>query len=342
MVYMPELLMPKKIIYGKNSLNKIQTERREHALIISDGDFLESRGFIHTADSRLKKRSARVSLITNSDAQELYRQTAELHFADEIDSITAIGGAAVIDCGMLLSKESGAEFIAVPSSSACGMTDFETGRYYSYRYSPDCVILDPLLMHCTGSGSTAYDGLCCLAYAMDSLSENSNPIIHSIAYDAAKGILRNLSPAFRGNMYSLERLMYSMYLAVAAHRNTSQTESSLFTKTAEFFSQFGYSKHAVLAVCLPAVAEYEKELLEKELFWLAVDSDIAHSDEDISFVTVKMLDELRSIQASLGIPKSISGFGLNNDEYSREKEKSEIPSDLLDLCYNGSFKFLKI
>lgn len=342
MVYMPELLMPKKIIYGKNSLNKIQTERREHALIISDGDFLESRGFIHTAESRLKKQSSKVSLITNGNVHELYRNAAELHFADEIDSITAIGSACVIDCGMLLSKESGAEFIAVPSSSACGMTDFETGRYYRYRYSPDCVILDPQLMHCVGSGSTAYDGLCCLAYAVDSLSENGNSIIHSLAYDSAKGILRNLSPAFRGNMYSLERLMYSMYLAVAAHRNTAQTETSLFTKTAEFFSQFGYSKHAVLAVCLPAVAEYEKDLLEKELFWLAVDSDIAHSDEDITFVTAKMLDELRSIQASLGIPRSISGFGLSAEDFTQHKNESEIPSDLLDLCYSGSFKFVKL
>lgn len=334
--------MPKKIIYGKNSLDKINTERREHTVIISDGGFLESRGFIHTAGSRLKKQSSKVSLIMNGNVHELYRQTAELHFADEIDSITAIGSAAVIDCGMLLSKESGAEFIAVPSGSACGMTDFETGKYYSYLHSPDCVILDPQLMHCTGSSSTAYDGLCCLAYAMDSLSENSNPIIHSLAYDAAKGILRNLSPAFRGNMYSLERLMYSMYLAVAAHRNTAQAETSLFTRTAEFFSQFGYSKHAVLAVCLPVIAEYEKDMLGKELFWLAVDSDVAHSDEEVSFVTAKMLDELRSIQASLGIPRSISGFGLSAGEYSRRRDDSEIPSDLLDLCYNGSFKFAKI
>lgn len=339
---MPELLMPKRIVYGKNSLNKIRTERHEHTVIISDGGFLESRGFIHKIDDKARKTSAKVSRIIDGNPQELYRQTAELHFADEIDSIIAVGGAGVIDCGMLLSGESGAEFIAVPAGAACGMTDFETGRYYEYRNSPDCVILDPQLMHCVSSGSVAYDGMCCLAYAMDSLSENSNPIIHSLAYDSAKGILRNIVPAFRGNMYSLERLMYSMYLGVAAHRNTAQTEKSLFTKTAEFFEQFGYSKSAVLAVCLPAIAEYEKEMLEKELFWLAVDSDVARSDDGKDFVTAKMLDELRSIQATLSIPRSISGFGLNIEDFNSKKYKSDVPADLLDLCFNGSFKFVKL
>ena len=339
---MPELLMPKRIIYGKNSLNKIKTERHEHTVIISDGGFLESRGFVHAVDSKLRKTSAQVSLIINGNVQELYRQAAELHFTNEIDSIVAIGGASVIDCGMLLSKESGAEFIAIPISSACGITDFENGKYYYYRNSPDCVILDPQLMHCVGSGAIAYDGMCCLAYAVDSLSENTNPIIHSLAYNGAKDILRNIVPAFRGNMYSLERLMYSMYLSVAAHRNTAQAEGSLFSKTAEFFEQFGYSKSSVLAVCLPAIVEYEKEILDKELFWLAIDSNIARSDDGKDFVTAKMIDELRSIQAAIGIPRSISGFGLNSSAFITEKEKSTVPSDLLDLCYNGSFKFVKM
>ena len=339
---MPELLMPKRIVYGKNSLNKIKTERHEHTVIISDGGFLESRGFIHAVDSKLKKFSAQVSLITDGNAQELYRQAAELHFINEIDSIVAIGGASVIDCGMLLSKESGAEFIAIPINSACGITDFENGKYYDYRNSPDCVILDPQLMNCVGSGAIAYDGMCCLAYAFDALSENSNPIIHSLAYDGAKGIIRNILPAFRGNMYSLERLMYSMYLSVAAHRNTVQSAGSLFSRTAEFFEQFGYSKASVLAVCLPAIAEYEKEMLSNELFWLAVDSDVARSDDGADFVTAKMLDELRSIQAALGIPRSISGFGLNLSTFNVEKEKSTVPSDLLDLCCKGSFKFVKM
>lgn len=334
--------MPKRIVYGKNSLDKIKTERHEHTVIITDGGFLESRGFIHTIESRVKKTSSQVHLLINSNPQELYHQTAELYFTDEIDSIVAIGGASVIDCGMLLSKESESEFIAVPAGSACGITDFENGRYYNYRNSPDCVILDPELMNCVGSGSIAYDGMCCLAYAMDSLSENSNSIIHTLAYDGAKGIIRNIIPAFRGNMYSLERLMYSMYLAVAAHRNTKHAESSLFTKTAEFFSDFGYSKTAVLAVCLPSIAEYEKEMLEKELFWLAVDNDIARTDDGKDFVTAKMLDELRSIQASLSIPRSISGFSLNTDDFNKEKLKSSVPTDLLDLCFNGSFKFVKM
>lgn len=339
---MPQLLMPNEIIYGKNSLDKIRPSRREHTIIISDGGFLESRGFIHTAENRIKRVCARVSTIINGNVHELYRTAAENYFADEADCITAIGGASVIDCGMLLASESGAEFIAVPVSSACAMTDFENGKYFSYRHSPDCVVLDPNLMHCVSSGTVAYDGLACFAYAADALCESENQIIRSIASDAASGILRNIVPAFRGDMESLEKLMYAMYLAVAAHRNTRHADASLLTGLSEFFGGFGYPKTSVCAVCIPSVTEFASDVLGDELQRLSAVLGISHSDDSRDIAAAKMLDEIRRIQASLSVPRSISGFGLSSEDYNAGKSQSGVPSDLLDLCYYGSFKFVKL
>lgn len=339
---MPQLLMPGRIIYGINSLEKIRPSRLEHTIIISDGGFLESRGFIHTAESRIKRVSSHVSTVINPNPDELYRQAAEIYFTDEFDCVAAIGSAAVIDCGMLLSRESSAEFIAVPISSACAMTDFESGRYFDYLRSPDCVILDPMLMHCVSSGTAAYDGLACFAYAMDALCENGNSVVQSVAFDAAAGIIRNITPAFRGNMDALGNLMYSMYLAAAAHRNSSGAGTSLLTGVSEFFAGFGYPKLSVCAVCIPSVIDYSSDMLEDILYKLSAELNISRPDDSKSAAAAKMLDEIRKIQASLSVPRSISGFNLSSEDFRRKKSDSTMPSDLLDLCYYGSFKFVRM
>lgn len=339
---MPELLMPSKIVYGKSSVNKIMPESRGHIIIISDGGFLENHGFIGGIEQRVKRRAGKISTVINPNPDELYRLACEVHFCDEADCVIAVGGASVIDCGMLFANESGAEFIAVPTSSACAMSDFETGDYFSYRHSPDCLILDPQLMNLAGSGTVGYDGLSCLAYALDALCDNGNPIVEAIAIEGAIGIMENLVPAFRGNIDSLEKLFYSMYLAVAAHRNTKSCESSLLTRTAEFFSRFGYPKPSVCAVCIASIAEFQSDVTEEILGRIARELRLSRPDESRAACCARTIDELRKIQAALGIPRSISGFSLSPEDFYAEKNDSNVPSDLLDLCYYGSFKFVKL
>lgn len=334
--------MPGRIIYGKNSLDKIRPERREHTILISDGGFLESRGFIRSAESKIKRVSAHVSTIINENPYELYRAAAEKYFSEEADCIVAIGSGSVIDCGMLLSHESKAEFIAVPTSSACAMTDFENGKYFDYLKSPDCIILDTALMHCVSSGTIAYNGLACFAFAADAMFETDNTVIQSLALDAASGILDSIVPAFRGNMDALEKLMYSMYIAVAAHRNATGASSSLLTRVSEFFGSFGYPKQSVCAVCIPAVIEYSSELLTDILYQLAHSLNISRGDDTKASAAAKMLDEIRKIQALLSVPRSISGFNLSADDFNSTKHACDVPVDLLDLCYHGSFKFVKL
>lgn len=339
---MPEILMPKRIVYGKNAADKLSLGQSEHTLILSDGGFLKSRGFLKNIERQVRRTAADVSIIINENVHDLYTEAAEVYFSREADRIIAVGGAGVIDCAMLLSNESNADFTAIPVSSACAMTDFENGRYFDYRKAPDCIVLDPSLMHCVNSAALAYDGLACLAYAMDALCENSNSIVYSIAFDGASGIIRNIIPSFRGNMEVLEKLMYSMYLCVAAHRNTSESDRSLFTRVSEFFSDFGYPKTSILAVCIPSVTEYESDLVNGILHDLSRALGISHSDDSRETAAAKMLDEIRRIQASLSIPRSISGFGLSSEKYNSCKNDADVPADLLDLCYHGSFKFMKL
>lgn len=339
---MPEIYMPSKIIYGKNSLNRLRFENHGHTLILSDGGFVQTRGFLSVVEEKCKRSCLRVSVLVNEDADELYSHASEIYFSDEFDSVTAIGGESVMDCAMLIAKESNSYFTAIPVCSPCAVTDFEGEKYYGYRRSPDCIVLDPQLMHCASSGTVAYGGMACLAFAFDSLCENSDPIIFSMAFNGAAGILRNIVGAFRGNMDAMERLMYSMYLSAAAHRNTKSAERSLMTKTGEFFAPFGYPKTSVYAVCIPSVIEYNSDMLGDVLSRLAAELNVSRSEDSRETSAVKMLDEIRKIQAVLSVPRSISGFGLDSEKYNAKKFGTDIPVDLLDLCYHGSFRFMKL
>ncbi len=339
---MPEIYLPEKIIFGKNKVPDFRPEACEHAILICDSDIFTNRGFLENIKHKSNKIIAQLSVVVNQNVNELYNSASEKFFSHEADLIIAAGSASAIDCGMLLSHESGAKFTAIPCCGASNITDFENNCYYSYRHSPNTLILDPSLIECMPSAAVAYDGLASFAYAVDTLLNNDNIITASLAIHGAVGIFKNIIPACRGDISSLERLMYAMYLAVAAHRNTVCAENSALDIASKFFSQYGYSKAAVSALIIPNIMEHEKENLSDSLFEIAKATGFAQPDYEPVFANERLIDFVRKTQASLGIPRAVSGFGLDENQYRAAKSSCNLPEELLDLCYYGSFKFMKL
>ncbi|MBR3836215.1 MAG: iron-containing alcohol dehydrogenase [Clostridia bacterium] len=339
---MPEIHLPQKILFGKDKIKDFSPESCEHAIILCDSDVFQNRGFLEALRLKITKIISQVSLVVNSDVTALYNTASEIFFKKEADLIVAAGSAAAIDCGMLLSHQSKAEFTAIPCGSACAMTDFEHGDYYSYRHSPNTVILDPSIISCMPSGMIAYDGLSCFAYAIDSLKNTDNIITKAFAIDGAAGILKNIVPAYRGDLTALEKLLYAMYFSVVAHRNGADLEKTDLSKASSFFSRFGYSGASVCAVIITEIMENEKNNIKHSLFEIALKTGIANEYDYPDFAVEKLIDETRKIKASLGIPRAVSGFGLNENEYRNKKSSTTVSDDLLDICYYGSFKFMKL
>ena len=339
---MPEIHLPQKITFEKNAIEHFTFKRVERTILICDSEIIKNHGTLERLENRCQKNSTQVSTVFNTNVHELYNLASEEFFLDEAELIVAIGSAAAIDCGMLLTNESGADFTAIPCCCASTMTDFENGEYFSYRHSPTTLVLDPLLIEHLPSVTIAYDALAALAYAVDTLSSTDNIITRSLAIHGAVGIYKSIIPACRGEIASLEKLMYSMYFSVAAHRNAKGIENSYLSRVSSFFADYGYGKNSVCAVVIPNIMEYEEASIRHGLFEIATAVGIAHNDDDPSFATVKLTDEIRRIQAKLGIPRAISGFNLNENAYQTRRIHSNIPDDLLDLCYYGSFKFMKL
>ncbi len=339
---MPEIYLPEKIIFGKNKLKDFRPEACDHAILICDSDIFVNRGFLDIIRTKSTKIISQLTVLVNQNINDLYRSATEAHLNNEADLIIAAGSAGAIDCGMLISHESGADFTAIPVCGASGITDFENSGYYSYRHSPNTLILDPAIIECMPSGVVAYDGLASFAYAVDTLMNDDNVITKSLAVHGAVGILNNIIPACRGDIVSLEKLMYAMYFSVAAHRNAENLQSSPLNKISEFFSQFGYSKSAVSALVIPNIMEHEKDILSGSLFEIARATGFAQPDYEPVFANERLTDYVRKIQASLSVPRSASGFGLDENQYRAKRLQADLSEDLLDTCYYGSFKFMKL
>lgn len=339
---MPEIHLPQKIIFERNAIEHFSFKRVERTILICDSEIIKNRGTLERLENKCRKFSAQVRTVFNTNVHELYNLASEEFFLDEAELIVAVGSSAAIDCGMLLTSESGADFTAIPCCCASTMTDFENGEYFSYRHSPTTLVLDPMLIEQIPSSTVAYDALAAFAYAVDTLSSTDNIITRSLAIHGAVGIYKSIIPACRGEIASLDKLMYSMYFAVASHRNAKEIGNSYLSRVGRFFADYGYSKNSVCAVILPNIMEYEESATRRGLFEIATAVGLAQEDDDPSFATVKLIDEIRRIQAKLGIPRAISGFNLAENAYQTRRIHSNIPDDLLDLCYYGSFKFMKL
>lgn len=339
---MSEIYLPERIIFKRNIIKEFCPEKCEHAILISDSEILRNHKILDLIHRKSTMIISHVSVIVNPDVHGLYNQAAETFFSHEAEQIIAIGSGAAIDCGMLLSHESGVHFTAIPCSCASALTDFETADYYSYRHSPDTLVLDPSLTRILPSCTLAYDAMASFAFAAETIKSVDNAIVKSLAMHGAVGVYKNIIPAFRGEITALERLMYSMYFCVASHRNAKNVHNSYLNRVSRFFADFGYSKASVCALILPNIMEYEEAELRDGLFEIAVAVGLAQPDEDPSFISIRMIDEIRKIQACTGIPRAVSGFSLGEKAYQSRKIHSDIPDELLDLCYYGSFKFMKI
>lgn len=339
---MPEIHLPQKIIFERNALEHFSAKRVDRTILICDSEIIKNRGTLEQLENRCRKYSTQVSTVFNTNVHELYNLASEEFFLDEAELIVAIGSAAAIDCGMLLTHESGADFTAIPCCCACAMTDFENGEYFLYRHSPTTLVLDPALTEHLPSVTVSYDALAAFAYAVDTLNSTDNIITKSLAIHGAVGIYKSIISACRGDIASLEKLMYSMYFAVAAHRNAKGIENSYLSRVSRFFADYGYTKSSVCAVILPNIMEYEEASTRNGLFEIANAVGIAREDDDPSFANLKLIDEVRRIQAKLGVPRAVSGFNLNENSYQTRRIHSNISDDLLDLCYYGSFRFMKL
>lgn len=334
-----EIFLPERILFGDDSTQSYAQSDFESVLIISDKTSEKERDFIEKIQEFFDIKTPKTEKLISNDFCELYSDTIKYISENEVDRIVAIGSARLIDTAMMISYQSGVGFAAVPFFSSCAMTDFEEADYKTYRKSPKEVIIEPRLAMYVDSGTVAYDAMSCFAYAVDSVISSENNVIDSLALSSAAEILNNIVGAYRGNFKALQKLQNAMYCAVLAHRNTVSLGSSVLDGVTSFFVRLGVSKQTSAAICIAEIADYCRCDSFGEL---ARQAGLYRPDEDMSFSVDRLIERIRRVQAAVNIPRCIGSVCSEREMYSAFRENSHLPSELLDLCYHGSFKFMKL
>lgn len=336
---MSEIYLPQRIIFGDESVKAFAQSGFESILIISNGGLPEKQGILKEFEQTLREKIPNVECIIGQSFGEI-RDGAIKHISScDIDRIIAVGSAELIDSAMLLSYQSGVDFAAVPYFSSCSMTDFDEARYRTYRKSPSETVLEPEFTKYIDSGAVAYDAFSCFGYAVDAMISCENSVIFSLALTGASEILNNIVGAYRGNCKSLQKLQYSMYCAVLAHRNMLSLNDSILDDATGFFAQLGISKQTSAAICIPELIDLYKSDIFVELCRAV---GLCRSGEAPSDSVERLTNRVRSVQAALNIPRCIAAIRPERDIYKAFCENTHISRDILDVCYNGSFNFMKL
>lgn len=336
---MPEISLPQKIYFGDDAVEKFAQSYYENILLLSDAETVKQTESLGYIKEKLEEKTPNVKLLVSNNFDELYEKSIKYISENDSDRLIAVGSARLTDIAMFISYQSGVAFAAVPYFSSCSMSDFPEADYRTYRRSPTEVILNPSLAMQITSGTVAYDAMSCFAYAAEALITCNNDIISSVALSSASSILNHAVGAYRGNFKSLQRLQYSMYCAVLAYRNSADIGSSVLDDITSFFSKLGVKKQTAAAICIPEYLEHNRC---DALGELARRVGLFRSGEDISFSIDRLIERIRRIQASLNIPRSINAVFSDDELYSAFSENTHLPSELLDTCFFGSFKFMKL
>lgn len=336
---MSEISLPQKIFFGDDSVRKFAQSYYENILILSDAETVKQTEALGEIKDELEKNTPDIKLLVSKDFNELYEKSIKYISEKDPDRLVAVGSAWLMDAAMFISYQSGVDFAAVPYFSSCSMTDFDNTEYRVYRRSPVEVVLDPDLAMQITSGTVAYDSMSCFAYAAEALMHGSSSIISSLALSSAAGILNHAVGAYRGNFKSIARLQYSMYCAVLAYRNSADLGDSMLDEVTSFFAKLGIKKQTAAAICIPDYLEHNRC---DALGELARQVGLFRSGEDVSFSVDRLIERVRRFQASLNIPRSIGAVYSDRELYSAFCENTHLPSELLDTCFYGSFKFMKL
>ena len=246
-----------------------------------------------------------------------------------VDIIIAVGSAAVIDCVSELCTKYKIKYIAAPSS-----------LLYCIKTMPQTVVLDTHMIKCVNSVSIAYDSMAAFSLACEAMYDDNNQIVHLSGLQSACDILQNIVPAFRGEINSLEKIMYSMFIASISYMNAANNKDSLFEQVIDFFSAFGFSKSSVSALCIPDILECSGRI--HELAELSIKLGNTKISDNEEYSAEKIIEKIRSTQAIIGIPRSMKAFGISESEYIKKAEKNKSIREITDLCYYGSFRFAKL
>ncbi|HHT7238286.1 MULTISPECIES: iron-containing alcohol dehydrogenase [Bacillus] len=351
-----EFRMPKSVLYGRNSFEKLGDQSRKlgkRAFIVSD-TIMEKLGYVERCVDHLNAKG--ITVITYN---EVNTEPTNLHVLEALsickegkcDFIIGIGGGSCIDAAKAVAvlytnggeiedyvqKDIEIEYnplplIAIPTTSGTGsevtsvavITNKKTDVKMMIKhpsFTPHVAIIDPIFTSSVPSHITAATGVDALCHAIEAyISKVSQPLTDVLALSAIESIMKYLRIAYEDgdNMEAREAMMIASLQAGIAFSNASVTLVHGMSRPvgAIFHVPHGISN----AILLPTVLEFTKMSAVKRLAEVgrSLNKDLySHSDEEVANYTIA---EIKKLCFDLCIP-NLREYGIDEVEFENAISK---------------------
>ncbi len=342
--------VPQNIIVGRGSLAKLpevaEKSGGKKAFIIS-GPHLNKMGIAQSCVDALKAKGIESSVFTETEGNpsvETVDKASAAYKESGADFIVALGGGSPMDVakavgvvaryGGSITEYEGADkvpgdiipLIAVPTTAGTGsevtafsvITDHSRNyklTVFSYKLIPSYAILDAKLLTTAPASVAAACGIDAMVHALEAyISTAASPFSDAMAEKALELIGANIRcyVANRGDIEAAENMLVgSLFAGIAfSWARLGDVHAMSHPVSAYFNVPHGVAN----AILLPTIVEYN--MLADKGKYLNIYNCIAKLPAAPEEFTADMLvDELRDLNESLGIPAGLEEVGVTKDKF---------------------------
>ena len=347
--------IPQNILVGRGSLAKLPQVARElggtHAFFIS-GPHLSKMGIVKSCEDALEHAGIKTDAFTETEGNpsvETVEKAAVAFRKSGADFIVALGGGSPMDVakavgvvakygGSITEYEGGGKvpgdiipLIAVPTTAGTGsevtafsvITDHSRNyklTVFSYKLIPSYAILDAELLTTAPASVASACGVDAMVHALEAyISKDASPFSDAMAEKALELIGKNIRTyvADRGNIDAAEGMLVgSLFAGIAFSWARLGNVHAMSHPVSAYFNV----PHGVAnAILLPTVVEYNA--LADTGKYEKIYNYIANNPvEKGNFVSQNLVKELQDLNASLGIPLSLSAVGVTEEYFDEMAE----------------------
>ena len=347
--------IPQNIVVGKESLAKLPQLAKKlggkHAFIIS-GPHLNKMGIVQSCEDALKAEGMDASAFTETEGNpsvETVDKATKAFKESGADFIVALGGGSPMDVakavgvlakyGGSITEYEGADkvpgdivpLIAIPTTAGTGsevtafsvITDHSRNyklTVFSYKLLPAYAILDANLLTSAPPSVAAACGIDAMIHALEAyISTAASPFSDAMAEKALELIGGNIRRyvANRTDEEAAENMLVgSLFAGIAFSWARLGNVHAMSHPVSAYFNV----PHGVAnAILLPTIVEYN--MLADHGKYLKIYNYIAQKPVKACEFTPDMLvDEIRELNASLGIPASLQEAGVTRDKFDAMAE----------------------
>ena len=347
--------IPQAVEFGVGALAKLPSILdelgSEHVFLVSDR-MLESIGVVGKVTSIVERAGIDCTCFLEVEPNPtvaIVETAAEAYAASGATSIIALGGGSPMDVakavGVLatfggnITDYEGANkipdrilpLIAIPTTAGTGseatasavITDVERNYKFSvvsYNILPAYALLDPELIMTAPAGVAASCGVDAFIHAMEAyVSRNASPFTDAVAEKAMQLIGANIRRfvACRQDAEAASAMMVGSNLAgiAFAWARLGNIHAMSHPVSAYFHVAHGVAN----AVLMPTVVEYNA-LADNGRYRVIFDAIRGCNDPIERFEPNMLVDELRRLNADLGLPASLSEVGVTEDTFEAMAE----------------------